>query len=149
MASGRLEGLDFARFLALVGMVFVNFDMVMTGGQSDTSQVTIASLFQGRAAATFVVLAGLGLGLTSQRKSWGVTLSTTLKRAVFLFVLGMLNAIVFPPDIIHFYAVYFLFAAAFLRAPGWLLWTAMTSLILGFVALTATFNYDAGWDWSI
>jgi len=144
----RLEGLDIARFFALVGMIIVNFDMVMTGGHSSSQSFSFAELLQGRAAASFVVLAGIGLGLASQNKAWNSTLTTTLKRAVFLFVLGILNALIFEPDIIHYYAVYFLFAIFFLRAANWVLWLSMFGLVLGFVGLVVTLNYDAGWDWT-
>lgn len=61
----RLVGLDLARYLAFVGMVVVNF-MIVMGVQADGSFVyTVTSALEGRAAATFVVLAGIGLGLAS------------------------------------------------------------------------------------
>ena len=59
--TGRLEGLDLARFFAFVGMVIVNFTIVMgaegmgaEGGEGPLAWFTLA--LEGRAAATFVVL---------------------------------------------------------------------------------------------
>ncbi len=61
-APARIDGLDLARYLALVGMVIVNFSIVM-GADNDTGWAhAFAQSLSGRAAATFVVLAGIGLG---------------------------------------------------------------------------------------
>ena len=68
------------------------------------------SIFEGKAAATFVTLAGLGLGLAA-RKYWGQEfVITILKRALFLMVIGFLNVTMFTADIIHYYDFYFLIA---------------------------------------
>ena len=60
-AAPRVPGLDLARAGAILGMVLVNFHLVVAGGAGDPEwlQSAVASL-QGRAAATFVVLAGVG-----------------------------------------------------------------------------------------
>ncbi|MCF6329341.1 MAG: heparan-alpha-glucosaminide N-acetyltransferase domain-containing protein [Henriciella sp.] len=147
VTRARLEGIDLARFLALVGMVIVNFDVVMVSLGGGISH-PVATLFQGRAAATFVVLAGIGLGLGTARLSWSAASKLTLKRAAFLLVVGLLNAAIFEADIIHYYAVYFALAIVFLRAPGWLLWLAIFVLIFGFVVAVSVFNYETGWDWT-
>lgn len=67
MSKGsRLEGLDLARYLAFVGMVIVNFKIAM-GAENEQGVVGfLTSALEGRAAATFVVLAGIGLGLAAQ-----------------------------------------------------------------------------------
>lgn len=146
-AAARLEGLDVARFLALVGMVIVNFSMVMVGDVTDRSPFAPASLLQGRAAATFVVLAGISLGLAARRNSWDECRNVTLKRALFLLVVGLLNSLIFDADIIHYYAVYFLLALLFLRAPNWVLLVAITGLVVGFLGMALLLDYDAGWNW--
>ena len=62
-APQRLDGLDITRYLAFVGMVIVNFKIAM-GADGDLGfAVSFSSLFEGLAAATFVVLAGVGLAL--------------------------------------------------------------------------------------
>ena len=63
---------------------------------------------QGRASATFVVLAGIGLGLSSFKKM-SQTVNITIKKAIFLLALGLLNMLIFVGDILHYYAFYFFF----------------------------------------
>ena len=108
--SERLIGLDVARYFAFVGMVIVNFDVAMSyalqrnGGFCNE----LIGQLQGRASATFVVLAGIGLGLSSfKRESQKVNI--IIKRAIFLLILGLLNMSIFEGDILHYYAFYFLF----------------------------------------
>ena len=70
--SERLIGLDVARYFAFVGMVLVNFDVVMSmsyGLQSDGGFFNeFRGQLQGRASAAFVVLAGIGLELSGLRR---------------------------------------------------------------------------------
>ena len=70
----RVNGLDLARFLAFAGMVIVNFKVVTGAGDSGAADGALGILvgaLEGRAAATFVALAGVGLGLAALRKSTG------------------------------------------------------------------------------
>ncbi|GAF19069.1 membrane protein [Bacillus sp. JCM 19046] len=62
MNNNRMEGLDLARALAMFGMILVNF-MIVTGakGNGHPLLVGFTNLFEGRAAATFVTLAGIGI----------------------------------------------------------------------------------------
>ena len=54
----RIIGIDIARALAVIGMIIVNFKVVL--GENGLSWVkSFASAFDGKAAATFVVLAGI------------------------------------------------------------------------------------------
>ncbi|MCY6381076.1 DUF418 domain-containing protein [Hoeflea prorocentri] len=146
-SSGRrLEGLDLARFLALVGMVIVNFDVVMVG--IDESAAHFAILLQGRAAVTFVVLAGIGFSLSAKRGSVENIRRVTLKRVFFLAALGMANMLIFPADIIHYYAFYFLLGLAFLRVNLIALISWCCALMLLFPVLVMVLDYDAGWDWT-
>jgi len=147
-AGSRLEGLDFARFLALAGMVIVNFNVVMVTADDGGGRFSvIAELLQGRAAATFVVLAGVGLGLSALRHDWDRILAITVRRAAFLLVVGLLNLLIFDADIIHYYAFYFLLGVLFLRAANWVLFVSMLVLIAGFVGLIFFLDYNTGWNW--
>lgn len=147
MVSQRLDGLDLARYLAFVGMVIVNFKIAM--GVEDGSGVlmTISTLLEGRAAATFVVLAGIGLGLAAQRGAHDQTTRVTLKRATFLLVIGLLNSVIFDADILHYYAFYFLFGVLFLSATNSWLVVAIIAINAAFVAMVFVLDYDAGWNW--
>ena len=108
--SERLIGLDIARYLAFVGMVLVNFDIAMSYGVQSNEGFfkEFIGQLQGRASATFVVLAGIGLGLSSFKKE-SQTVNTIVKRSIFLLILGLLNMTMFEGDILHYYAFYFLF----------------------------------------
>ncbi len=67
--SKRLDGLDFSRFLAFFGMVLVNFKVV-AGATNEGAFPWLATFHQsleGRAAALFVLLAGVGIGLSAKR----------------------------------------------------------------------------------
>lgn len=142
----RLEGLDLARYVALAGMVVVNFRLAMGVGEGNSSLHWLASLLEGRAAATFVILAGLGFGLAA--KHGRMPFATISKRALFLFVAGLLNLLIFDADILHFYGVYFILGAALLPASGLVLTMAVIPVTIGFVGLTFMLDYEAGWDWT-
>ena len=141
-----MDGLDLARYFAFVGMVIVNFKVVMSeeGGGLLLSQLIGA--LEGRAAATFVVIAGIGLGLAGANNI-GRTISVTTKRAVFLLVLGLVNTLVFDADIIHYYAFYFFFGMLLLPYSNRLLVIGILLLNVLFVILILTWNYDLGWNW--
>lgn len=147
--SARLQGLDLARYIALVGMVIVNFHVVMVPHAIDEAEsFDFATLLQGRAAATFVVLAGIGLGLSFARKSRSGSVKTIVRRAAFLLAVGLLNMLVFEADIIHYYAFYFLFGAFFIDKPAWSIWLAVFGLVSGFVCLNFVLDYETGWNWA-
>ncbi|PCI87327.1 MAG: transporter [Hyphomicrobiales bacterium] len=152
---GRIEGLDFARFLAFLGMVLVNFKIVML--PSDVVTYGAAGWFydalEGRAAALFVILAGIGLGLTvkiTQLNYNGETRDftmTTLKRGMFLFGVGMLNSIIFEADILHYYGIYFLFAAFLAPLGDRVLKSLIIGLLTAATIMLLMLNFDEGWDW--
>ncbi|PHR60774.1 MAG: transporter [Robiginitomaculum sp.] len=129
-------------------MVIVNFNVVMTVQVDGDIAQGFASLLQGRAAALFVILAGIGLGIGAMRSEWGDMRRGTLKRALFLLIVGILNTIIFEADIIHYYAFYFLFGVWFLRASNKVIWLGIAGCIIGFFCLIFTLNFDQGWNWS-
>ena len=144
--NNRLEGLDLARFLAFVGMVIVNFKIVM-GAEGETGVLNLlTSALEGRAAATFVVLAGIGLGLAGL-KGLDQTVSVTIKRAVFLLMIGLLNMMIFEADILHYYGFYFLFGVFLLPLGVRALFGVILGLNIAFMVMILTLNYDAGWNW--
>lgn len=144
--SSRLDGLDLGRFLAFVGMVVVNFKIVMGAETGQGVLEALTGALEGRAAASFVVLAGIGLGLAGARQL-EQTITVTIRRAVFLLAIGLLNMTVFEADILHYYAVYFLFGVILLPFSTRALGAVIVALNLGFVLMILTLNYDAGWDW--
>ncbi len=153
--STRIEGYDAARALAILGMMIVNFKLVMGSTQDTGGLAFLTGLLEGRAAALFVLLAGVGLTLLSRRTALSsddqarrTARISILKRAGFLMVLGLGLSLIWPPDIMRFYGVYLTISAAFLFAPDrWLLWGAGASVV-GFVGLFFILDYGTGWDWS-
>ena len=143
--TGRLEPLDLARFLAFAAMVHVNFGLLLQGFSEQTTPTI--PIFQGRAAALFVILAGIGFGLQTKKYSTASSTLSILKRSVFLFFVGLLNMVIFEADIIHFYAFYFALGLLFINRSTTLLLTSIILTTFGFVLLTMVFNYDAGWNW--
>lgn len=137
----RLDGLDIARFLAFFGMVLVNFRIAAEVTGVGDLPSTIIDLLEGRAAALFVVLAGIGLGLSRA----GMALLS--RRAVFLIVLGMINVTIFEADILHYYGTYFLCVLPLLVASARTLWASAIAITLIAYGGLIFGNYDAGWDW--
>lgn len=145
LRTPRLDGLDLARFLAFAGMVIVNFTVVMVPYEDATN--AFSALLQGKAAASFVVLAGIGLGLGAKSGNFGTSVSLTLRRAAFLLVLGLANMTIFDADILHYYAFYFLFGVVFLAMSNRWLWCSIIAVNLIFVAMILGLDYDTGWNW--
>ena len=145
----RIVGLDVARSLAIFGMVFVNFRLVM-GAEAETKLGTMfATMFDGRAAALFVVLAGVGVSLMSRRaRAMGAirpTRITLLKRSLLLFIVGLLYSPIWPPDILHFYGVYLFAVAWLLNLSDRGLLAAAAAAIIVADGMLVTLDYTIGW----
>ncbi len=150
----RIIGYDFARGLAIIGMIFVNFKTVMVA-ETDASLYQLVELLSGKAAALFVVLAGVGMTLmyqSAKRNSDTNRLRqvkiSLLKRSAFLFVVGLSYYSIWPADILHYYGLYIPIGILFLSFSR--KWLQITSLliIIGYTFLMLFFNYEAGWDWN-
>ena len=149
LTHSRLEGLDLARCLALIGMVMVNFRLAM--GVEHDSNVWLLQIYtalQGRCAAAFVVLAGIGLALGLRKLERNQAVRQTLRRAAVLLVIGLLNLLVFPADIIHYYAAYFALGVMVLPMSTRAITALMVGMVLLFPGLAVVLDYNAGWDWA-
>lgn len=152
-AATRVRGIDLARAIAILGMIVVNFTVVMTGPSHEDGGAFGWWYAQctGRASAGFVVLAGIGISLLTRRDRQNGDLrparTRLLKRAIFLFALGLAFQLVWPGDILHYYGVYLALAAPFLGARTRTLWLAALSSVALFCAAFATLNYSLGWNW--
>lgn len=152
--KNRLDGLDLARSLAVLGMMFVNYMLVFQVSKDSVGHGFL-TLFEGRAAAIFLTLAGIGIGLMTLkgRLNEGLSLRrshrfTLAKRSLFLWVLGLILFQIFewPADILHYYGAYMLLVLPVLYCqPKTLL--ALSSLTLGIGTYSILFlNYSAGWQ---
>ncbi len=128
--KSRIIGYDVARSLAMIGMVMVNYKVVMGASEKGPEWlVWLAGLLDGRSAATFVILAGIGISMLSRKGRMArdrdricQDRKTLFKRSVFLFVVGLLYIPLWPADILHFYGVYIAIAALFLTISDRQLW---------------------------
>ena len=117
-ANNRIEGIDVARSIALIGMTYINLNVILKTNFEEVYIVTnlemVYTALQGRFASLFLVLAGLGLGLLKQKydKNYSMII---IKRSIFFFFVGCINLLYWRPDIIHMYSVYFLIGIVFLR----------------------------------
>ena len=153
--AGRIEGYDLARAAAVLGMVIVNFKVAMgaDGGQGWLSSV--AGLVDGKAAATFVVLAGVGMSLMARRaieasdpSQLSEARRTLFGRALFLFVVGLAYTPLWNADILHFYGVYIAIGAFVLSWPGLGLAALAVAVNIGSFVMLVGLDYEAGWNWA-
>ncbi len=148
----RIIGIDVARALAVIGMIIVNFKVVF--GENGLNWVkSFASVFDGKAAATFVVLAGVGLALmtnsairNNDQAKLKIARNRILKRALFLFIIGISYIAIWPADILHFYGVYMVIIILLLTSQQKTIIISAISLIIVFPILMAFWNYETGWN---
>ena len=150
--SERIIGIDVARAFAVIGMIIVNFKVVF-GSEGEGYLLTIVDGLSGKAAALFVVLAGVGIALMTkssidskglidiQRKRFKL-----IKRSLILFFVGLSYMAIWPADILHFYGVYMLFTLLFIRSSNRIiLWSALGFILL-YPLLMWLMDYDLGWN---
>ncbi|WP_106794676.1 DUF418 domain-containing protein [Aquimarina sp. Aq78] len=150
----RIIGIDVARSLAIFGMIIVNFKMVF-GNHDNPFLTTILGLLDGKAAATFVVLAGVGFSLMTKGAAYRNNADELnrnkyklLKRALFLFLIGISYSTIWQADILHFYGIYILLAIFLIKSkPETLLFIAI-GMIIVYPILMILWDYDNGWDYA-
>ncbi|WP_191600381.1 DUF418 domain-containing protein [Marinomonas algicola] len=150
----RVIGFDLARALAIFGMVIVNFKIAMKAETGNALLMSFAGLFEGRASALFVILAGIGVTfITNKARSSSdrsFILKTRLlivKRGALLIVVGLVFTPIWEADILHFYGFYFLIAAAIFTVNDKTLLCLSALIMVLFPALMLLFNYDQNWNW--
>ncbi|MFT5889918.1 MAG: hypothetical protein ACI9Y7_000006 [Dokdonia sp.] len=148
----RIIGIDVARALAVIGMIIVNFKVVF--GADGLSWVkSFASIFDGKAAATFVVLAGVGLALmtnsaikNNDQVKLKIARIRIAKRALFLFVLGISYIAIWPADILHFYGIYMAITIVLLTCKEKTILISGIAIIVVYPVLMTFLNYETGWN---
>lgn len=153
--NNRILGYDLARAGAFFGMLVVNFSVLMGSGSSAANWLDwLTGIIRGRAAATFVVLAGAGLSLLTKgvylsrdRAEINAKRSTLLKRSLFLLVIGLFNFAISPiSDILHFYAVYIALGACLLTVSNLSLWLLTAATITCRPLIFIAFGFVKSWD---
>jgi uncharacterized membrane protein YeiB len=144
--NDRVHGYDLARAVAIVGMVFVNFPLVMNATLGSPALIHASQWLPGRAVALFVVLAGVGVTLFANSKGRTAVIWPLLRRALVFLIVGFAFLPIWPGDILHFYGLYFLIGVALLGWSASQLWFVITVLVVGFVAMILSLDYAEGWD---
>jgi uncharacterized membrane protein YeiB len=147
-ASARLAGPDVVRAVALIGVVVMNYHGYLILRDIDAGGVHAPSgwldeLFDPwdgplstRFAATFVLVAGVGVTLMSRRAIGQPTSVTAMRlrlvrRGVLLYVVGLLLDQIWPGTIIVYYGVMFVLAA------GIVTWRSRWIAVIGVSAAVA------------
>lgn len=155
--SKRVTGFDFARALAIFGMVIVNYKLAMgADGKGGAWIIHFTGLFEGRASAIFVILAGIGISLMTKKARVmkdpiliKKNKHTIWRRAFFLLILGIFLYIIgWNADILHYYAFYMFLSSFYIVASN-------RTLLYSFIVILTTaqisqliFDYTEGWDTS-
>lgn len=151
----RINGLDLARAFAIFGMVIVNFKIAMGADYGNPLLLRFVSLFEGRASALFVLLAGVGITFLTQKALASrvpslivETRKALIKRGLLLLAVGLLYTPIWEADILHFYGCYFLLAAVLFLVSNRALIYISGTIVLSFPVLMLLFDYDKHWDWT-
>lgn len=151
----RLTALDYARAWAIFGMIIVNYKLAMEVEDHGANWLqTIAGLFEGRASALFVVLAGIGVSLMTAKASISrnqhmirENRKTLVKRAVFLFIAGTLLLLTgWSADILHYYAVFLLLASVLITVSDKTLLILTGLVLIVSSSMLILLDYSKGWD---
>jgi uncharacterized protein len=149
----RIIGFDLARAYAILGMFIVNFNTVFCSLTDTSFMGKFLSLFSGNSSSTFVILAGMGIALMTNRNLYSVEEKQNLKKIIsrrswFLFAIGLLLYIWWPADILHYYGGYMHLAILILFVPKkYFLWAALGAIVI-FHILIAIIPYETGWDFN-
>ncbi len=147
-APPRMLGIDVARALAILGMIIVNFRAMLVPDPALTPWLERGiDHFEGKAAALFVVLAGVGISLRTFRvgrrqRALRLAQSALLRRAALLFVIGLVNLHMWTWDILHCYGLYLAAAVFFLDVKDRWLWVGFVTVIAASVAVRGWIDYD-------
>lgn len=160
----RLAGPDVVRAVALIGVVVMNYHGYLIlrdidAGGAHSPAGWLDELFDPwdgplstRFAATFVLVAGVGVTLLSQRaigdRSRVVEMRWRLaRRGVLLYVVGLLLEQVWPGTIIVYYGVMFVLAAAMITwRSSWIVAAGVSAAIAATAVRTWRFDRQRGGD---
>ena len=164
-ATTRLAGPDVTRAIALIGVVVMNFHGYLNGGDDHVDRSFAERVFDPadgplstRFAATFVLVAGIGVTLLTNRSRlsedhlavrddrWRLA-----RRGLLLFVVGLLVEWIWRGTILFFYGAYFMVSALlFTLRARWLVLVGSVAALGGagisWFRITRTLDgHDMGW----
>jgi uncharacterized membrane protein YeiB len=147
----RIIGFDLARAYAIFGMFIVNFNTVFGSHTNHNGLSGFLNLFNGNSSTLFVILAGMGVSLMTNRDNYTLEERKNIKRTVtrrswFLFILGVVFYLWWPADILHFYGGYMHIAVLLIFFPKKHFLYAAAIAIIIFHVLLAVIPYTTGWN---
>ena len=148
----RIAGYDFARSLAVFGLVVANFSAGVEKagfGLDRLIQTRLHSLMQGGSVATFLVLGGVGISLLAQRvrvtnDAHGIAdnRKRLIKRAAFLLVVGICCNLIWQTRFLCFYSICIIIGALLLTASNRWLWSlAFVFVVTSVIFIFLIFDY--------
>jgi len=147
----RIVGFDLARAYAIFGMFIVNFNFCFASFQDKSLLGQFLNLFVGNSTAIFIILAGMGVSLMSNKSEYrndekSNLKSIIIKRSWVLVGLGLLLYNWWPGDILHFYGGYMHIAAFLIFIPKkYYLWLALFAIIV-FHILLQIIPIETSWN---
>lgn len=134
-------------------MILVNYEIVLVDGRGGPGLLRLlVDSLQGRAAGTFVVLAGIGASLGARRARLGTDAERQAARrrlrlrGLFLFAMGLAFLGVWPADILHFYGAYLAIGSVLLFASARLVWSVILVVVGISVLHLLRVDYFERWD---
>ena len=150
----RIIGFDLARAYAIFGMFIVNFNFSFGSIMAPSDTIGhFLNIFTGNSTAIFIICAGMGVSLMTNRNDFSIEEKATLKskilkRSWFLFVLGLILFNWWSGDILHFYGGYMHLAAFLLFVPKrYYLWGAIFAIFI-FHMLLFIIPINTGWNFT-
>ena len=150
----RIIGFDLARAYAIFGMFVVNFNFSFGSLMAPPGPMgRFLNVFTGNSTAIFILCAGMGVSLMTNRPEYNrdeqaALKAKVLKRSWFLFALGLLLYPWWAGDIMHFYGGYLHVAALLLFVPKrYYLWGALLAVAV-FHLLLLLLPINTGWDFT-
>lgn len=137
----RIAGYDFARFLAIFGLIVANFSRDVEKADfhllHNFIQTRLHSLMQGGSVVALLVLGGVGISLLTQHvritsDTYGIAdnRKQLIKRAASLLVVGICCNLIWQTGFLGFYSIYIVIGALLLTVSNRWLWLLACVFIL-------------------
>jgi uncharacterized protein len=145
--TARVVGYDVARALAICSMMLDHCSQALGPRATAGWGMRVLEFLDGRASATFIVLAGVGVTLLGRRKTPTELRRTLLRRGALLLVIGLFNQAIWAGDVLRVFGVSMMFAGLIIGLRPRALLGACALLLLSFPVLMQFINYDSHWNW--
>ena len=146
-ATRRVIGFDLARAFAILAMMVDHCAQALGPAQPVGWGGMLLGLIDGRASATFVVLAGVGVTLLNRRQTPAEIRAVLVRRGAFLLAIGFINQAIWLGDILRLFGVTMMAAGFLVGLSSRALLATAIGVMLAFPVLMLVVDYNARWDW--